>query len=135
MAFGADGTATNDPAAAMAGAIRAFAGNEGSCLALMVEILTGPLIGTVMAGEDDVAQNFGDLVIALDPAAMGDPDSFRNRVDKFLAMVKSGRKAAGTGEILLPGERGNRRAEEARRNNRIEIDRALYDRLVELGGD
>ncbi|MGB0629622.1 MAG: Ldh family oxidoreductase [Alphaproteobacteria bacterium] len=95
VAFDADGAPTNDPVAAMAGAIKAFAGNKGSGLALMVEILTGPLIGAALAGEDDVARNFGDLVIALSPAALGPPDTFRARVDRLLHKVKSGRRADG----------------------------------------
>lgn len=73
-AIGPDGKPTNDPAVALAGAQLPFGGYKGSCLALMIELLAGPLVGDVLsfeAGERDKANTGapcgGELVIAIDP--------------------------------------------------------------------
>lgn len=74
-AIGPDGRPTTDPATALAGAQLPFGGAKGSSLALMIELLAGPLIGDVLsfeAGERDTAGTGapcgGELVIAIDPA-------------------------------------------------------------------
>lgn len=73
-AVGPDGQPTNDPAAALAGAQLPFGGVKGASIAMMVELLAGPLVGDLLsyeAGEKDVANTGapcgGELVIAIDP--------------------------------------------------------------------
>ena len=44
VAYDRDGQITTDPAAALAGAIKAFGGYKGAALALIVEVLTRPLV-------------------------------------------------------------------------------------------
>ncbi|MBP7065006.1 Ldh family oxidoreductase [Ferrovibrio sp.] len=73
-AIGPDGQPTTDPKVALAGAQLPFGGHKGSCIALMVELLAGPLVGDVLsyeAGERDKANTGapcgGELVIAIDP--------------------------------------------------------------------
>ncbi len=134
IAYGPDGVPTTDPAAALKGAIAAFAGAKGSGLALMIELLTGPLIGNSVVSDTSDTPSYGEMVIAVSPAAFGEPAEFIARTDAFLRCVKSARRVAGGGEILLPGERGNRCAEAARRANRLELDRSLYEQLVGLAG-
>lgn len=132
IAYDSEGKFTTDPAAALKGAITAFAGNKGSGLALMIEVLTGPLIGNALAGESDVLRNFGDLVIAINPAAFGERDEFVQRVDDLMAKVKASRLAEGCSEVLLPGERGNRQTNAVVRANEIVLNKALYDQIVIL---
>ena len=134
IAYDATGAATNDPGEAMKGATMTFGGHKGSGLAFMIEILTGPLLGNNIAG-DERAQSSGDLFIAINPAALGGADAFRERVDALIARVKAGRKVEGFDEILLPGERGNRQTEASRETNLMRIDKALYDQLIELAGE
>lgn len=74
-AIDADGNPTTDPAAALAGAQLPFGGPKGSSIAMMIELLAGPLIGDALsaeAGEDDRhgtgAPCAGELIIAIDPA-------------------------------------------------------------------
>ncbi|BBG00125.1 MULTISPECIES: Ldh family oxidoreductase [Pseudonocardia] len=74
-AIGPDGLPTSDPAQALAGAQLPFGGAKGSNIALMIELLTGPLLGDLLsieAGERDTARTGapcgGELVIAMDPA-------------------------------------------------------------------
>ena len=131
LAYDVTGGATNDPNEAMKGATKAFGGHKGSGLAFMIEIMTGPLLGNNIAG-DEHAQSSGDLFIALNPAAFGGAEMFRERVDALVSRVKMGRRAIGFDEILLPGERGDRQTIVSRETNRLIIDKALYDQLIEL---
>lgn len=74
-AIDAEGRPTTDPAAALAGAQLPFGGPKGSSIALMIELLAGPLIGDVLSYESsarDTAKTGspcgGEFVIAIDPA-------------------------------------------------------------------
>jgi delta1-piperideine-2-carboxylate reductase len=73
-AIGPDGEPTTDPAEALAGAQLPFGGFKGSNIAMMVELLAGPLLGDALsfeAGERDKANTGapcgGELIIAIDP--------------------------------------------------------------------
>jgi LDH2 family malate/lactate/ureidoglycolate dehydrogenase len=70
-----EGRPTTDPTAALAGAQLTFGGYKGAAIALMVELLAGPLVGDLFsfeAGERDNRDGGpprgGELVIAMDPA-------------------------------------------------------------------
>ena len=82
---------------------------KGSNIALMIELLAGPLVGGAV--QDKLAsKNWGNLMIALNPSTLGDPSSIMHNVQLMLGRVKGARKAAGVKEIMLPGERGDRLA-------------------------
>jgi delta1-piperideine-2-carboxylate reductase len=82
-AIGPDGQPTTDPRVALSGAQLPFGGVKGSSIALMVELLAGPLVGDALsfeAGEDDRAKTGapcgGELVVAINPAScVGRSDS------------------------------------------------------------
>jgi len=52
--------------------------HKGSNLALMVELLAGPLVGAAVADKLE-AKNWGNLVIAVDPELLGDREAIRAR--------------------------------------------------------
>ena len=69
-----NGHPTTDAAEALAGAMLTFGGHKGSALAMMVELIAGPLIGDLTSAESLAhdggakASPFGgELVIAIDP--------------------------------------------------------------------
>ena len=71
----AEGRPTTDPAAALAGAQLPFGGYKGAAIALMVELLTGALIGDVFGFEatendngDGGPAKGGEFIMAIDPA-------------------------------------------------------------------
>lgn len=73
-AIGPDGKPTIDPAQALAGTQLPFGGVKGSNIAMMIELLAGPLVGDMLsfeAGERDKSNTGapcgGELVIAIDP--------------------------------------------------------------------
>jgi LDH2 family malate/lactate/ureidoglycolate dehydrogenase len=50
-AIDSEGNPTNDPTAALAGAMLTFGGHKGSALSAMIELMAGPLIGDMTSAE------------------------------------------------------------------------------------
>jgi delta1-piperideine-2-carboxylate reductase len=74
----AEGRPTTDPAAILAGAQLPFGGYKGAAIALMVDLLAGPLIGEVTSLEAGAADNGdgsaalgGELILAFDAGRLG----------------------------------------------------------------
>jgi delta1-piperideine-2-carboxylate reductase len=74
-AVDANGQPTDDPTAAMRGAMMTFGGHKGSALSAMVELLAGPLIGDLTSAESMVFDQgvgatpcHGELILAFNPA-------------------------------------------------------------------
>lgn len=100
-----DGNPTNDPDAILKGAQLPFGGYKGGAIALMVDLLAGPLIGEVCsfeAGEQDNgdggAATGGELVLALDPARFGAGDAVAHGERLFERMLSQE-------GVRLPGDR------------------------------
>ena len=83
--------------------------HKGSGMALILEILSGALVGGAMEDKHG-SKNWGCLVAAVDPGLFGDRAAFADRVQLAVSRVKGARKQEGCQEILLPGERGFRQA-------------------------
>jgi (2R)-3-sulfolactate dehydrogenase (NADP+) len=131
------GNPTEDAKAALDGTLMPLGGAKGFALALLVEILTGALLGPVVGPE--IADFFSDherpqgiahLVIALDPAAFGDPEGFAARMGRLAEAVAA---AGDPGETRLPGERSA--AHEAAAQGTITIGDGLAKTLDELAAE
>ncbi len=127
--IGADGQPSTDPAEVLKGALLPFGGYKGASLAMMIELLAGPLIGenlSLEAAETDQADGGpprgGEFILAIDPeSARGSTDWARHAERLFAAI-------AGQEGARLPGQgRAARRARIAEQG--IEI---AEDRLQEL---
>ncbi len=139
VALGPDGTPTTDAGLAAQGALAPFGGHKGFGLCLFLGLLAGPMLGAkvgkplgqaVREGHYDK----GDLFIALDPSAFGDPECFREAVAAHLAEVKSCRKAPGAAEVRLPGERA--RAERVHRLRAgIPVEAEVWREVVGIAGE
>jgi LDH2 family malate/lactate/ureidoglycolate dehydrogenase len=114
-----DGDPTTDAAAALAGTVLTMAGHKGYALALMVEIFSsvlsgaavGPAIGSMYKNMDR-KQDVGHFFCLLDIAAFMDVGRFKRRLDQAIDDIKSCRKRPGVTEILVPGERSHRTAQQ-----------------------
>jgi len=127
VAYGPSGEATTDASAAMEGATLPFDnGPKGSALSLLVEILTGPLVGASFAGIGDVWGNWGHLVIALDPTLFVDRGTFDDRIRQLRARIQSAKKLPGVSEVLLPGQRETELAAARTNAGAIEIEDGLW---------
>ena len=126
VAVDSKGNLTSDPDKAMEGAILPFDKNyKGYGLSLMVEILTGPLVGGTFA---DLNGDWSNLFIAIDPDQLIGRKEFKVNCSKLIGIVKKSRKQKGFREILIPGEKGLRMRKGIENSGEIEID----DKLVEM---
>jgi cystathionine beta-lyase len=94
----------------------------------MVELLAGPLVGAAVADKLE-ERNWGNLLLAIDPELLGDPETIRQRSQVVLDRVKSADRLPGVQEILLPGERGSRKAQERLSSGMIPVEANLLSNL------
>lgn len=129
----ADGNATTDAEAALAGAMLTFGGHKGSALSAMVELIAGPLIGDMTSAEslvhDDGAKASpygGELVIAIDPAGFlgAEAAAHMQRAEALFEGI------TGQGARLPSQRRFAARAKSLAEG--VEIPRALYEDLRRL---
>ena len=103
---------------------------------MMVQILTGPLIGSYFTGIGDVSKNWGGhFILALDPELLGGLTAVRRGVAQMIIKVKATKKLPGINEILVPGERGNRMTNKVTATGSIEIENNLYKELKKIVRD
>jgi uncharacterized oxidoreductase len=131
-----EGRPTTDPLPLVdrqEGALRAFGAHKGSGLAIMCELLGGALTGgiTIQPGhprEGGIVNSM--LSIVMDPAAFGEPAAVAREVGAVGSWIKASPPAAGTAEVLLPGE-PERRTRAAREAEGVPIDdKSLADVLA-----
>jgi (2R)-3-sulfolactate dehydrogenase (NADP+) len=108
-ALDAQGRATTDPEAALAGTMLPMADAKGAALAFMVETLAACLVGANLAFEastffdgEGPPPETGQLVIAFDPAAFGHA-RFGERMATLCSMVEgqAGARLPGTRRLAL----------------------------------
>ncbi len=130
--IGPEGEPTTDPNVVLEGAQLGFGGYKGASLAMMVELLAGPLIGQFLsfeAAQDDGGKGGppkgGELIIALDPARFGDADGFLAHGEKLFKAIL---EQQGT---RLPGSRRFIERQKTRATG-IEIPASLYQSIQAL---
>ncbi|KAK9860382.1 hypothetical protein WJX84_000978 [Apatococcus fuscideae] len=123
VGFNAQGQPTTDPGAILAGgAIRSFdRSHKGSHLALLVEMLTGALASGAVTHKA-TANNWANLVVALDPALLGPTAGFRSRASTLLAAVKAAIPLPDGPGVWLPGERGDANAARCLESGTVPVD-------------
>jgi LDH2 family malate/lactate/ureidoglycolate dehydrogenase len=134
IAYDKEGNLTTDPAKALDGALRTFdKGHKGFGLSMMVQILTGPLVGGSFTGIGDVANNWsGHLVLAIDPDLLGGLNAVRAGVTQMIEKVKATKKLPDVKEILVPSERGDKITKQVLDSGEIEIEDNLYNELKKV---
>lgn len=112
-ALDASGRPTTDPVAALSGMLAPLGGAKGFALALVVELLTGGLVGPALsadvtdifdAGRNAETQRIAHLVLAIDPSRTdvgADPVAARRRIDDLAERIStSGGRVPGSARIL-----------------------------------
>jgi delta1-piperideine-2-carboxylate reductase len=127
------GDPTTDAAAGLAGALLTFGGHKGSALSTMIELIAGPLIGSLTSAESlaydggALASPYGgELVIAIDPAGfLG--DAAAGHITRAEALFDA---IEGQGARLPSARRFAARRETVR--DGIVVPTELYDALLAL---
>ena len=76
--------------------------------------------------------NFGHFFMAIDPELFMPSSDFTARVDRLIDMTKSGDKAVGSTEILVPGE-AELRARERSLHDGVPLRPSTYEALRKYG--
>ena len=130
-----EGHETDDPEAAMAGALLGIGTYKGYGLAFMTDVLTGVIGGGgygLTPYADPAKMDVSHSLTAIDIEWFMPLDEFRRRMDDFAQMVKSRALRPGFSEVLIPGE------QEARRLKRksevgVPLEQLVLDDLRALG--
>ncbi len=132
-----EGEETDDPRAAMAGALLGIGRYKGYGLAFMTDVLTGVLGGGgygLTPYADEGRMDVSHALTAIDIEWFMPLAEFRRRMDDFAAMVKSRALRPGFSEILVPGEQEARRV--ARKSAEgVPLEDPVLDDLRALGGE
>jgi len=116
VALDADGAPTTDPALAKVPV--PVGGAKGAGMSLVFEMLASglaanPIVPAYHAGTKEGRRHRQNgFLLAIDIAAFLPLDEFTATIDDTVDAIKSLPPAAGTSEILVPGERGRRAAAE-----------------------
>jgi L-2-hydroxycarboxylate dehydrogenase (NAD+) len=122
-----------DPKRADEGFLLPIGGYKGYGLSLIVGLLAGTLNGAAMGKavidfnhDEKNVTNTGQAIAMIDPAAFGDIDQFKQRVDTLVAEIRGSEKMPGVDRIWLPGEQS-----EAKRVKYTEHGIPLPEKLVQ----
>lgn len=144
--IGRDGSDVTDPAAyydgtadvAWLGGRLPTGGAKGYGLALLVDLLCGPLAGAAygprteaLGGEQAEDRDIGHLALAIDPGAFGPVEPFRAAVDEMLGTVQAC-PPAGERAVTYPGAPEARLASQAVALG-VALPAAVLARLTDLG--
>jgi uncharacterized oxidoreductase len=128
------GQPVTDPGEFLEGGLMAPLGSphvphKGFGLALLIDVLSGVLSGSGFA-QGMTTDAPGNFLWALDVDAFMPRDEFLKRMDEQLDQIKHGERLPGVGELVAPGERGQRRWLELTARGVVPISPASWDVLV-----
>lgn len=129
-----DGYETDDPSAALKGALLGIGQHKGYGLAMMTDVITGVLAGGgygLAPYSKPEKQDVSHTFIALDIAWFMPVEEFKARMDDFVAQIKAAKLRPDFEEILVPGEIDYRREMDYRANG-ARLDAVIFDQLAEL---
>ncbi|MEM1047485.1 MAG: Ldh family oxidoreductase [Pseudomonadota bacterium] len=128
----ADGTLTTDPKEILKGVLLPFGGYKGSAIAMMIELLAGPLVGEAVSyrvAERDTGDGgppeAGQMVLALSPDILSGTD-WVAQAEPFLEKLEA------MEGVRLPGaRRHNNRANDGPRS----VNAVLVEKIRRLAAD
>ena len=134
-AIDAEGKPTTDAAMALTGSLLPFGGHKGSALAMMIELLAGPLIGDLLSMESHAIDNGdggpslgGELIVVLDPARfVPDGQARLSQSEKLFEAIQ------GNGDARLPSQRRYDARAKALSQG-VSIPKRLHEEILKLAG-
>ena len=124
-----DGNPTNDPNEVLKGAQLPFGGYKGAAIAMMIELLAGPLIGeqlSLEAAENDLDDGGpargGEFILAMDPSKTAQPPISGGNAERLFMAIQEEQGAR------LPGEGRLARREKIARDG-VTVPRSLLEAI------
>lgn len=141
VAIAADGTPARTSREAMTGVLLPFGRHKGSGLAMAVDLITGVLSGAgfgtgvrSMYAQGEDHSNVGNAMIAIRISAFLDIAEYYNRYRVWYDELKASQPAAGSHEVMIPGERSTAIAAEQRERG-VKLDRDTCQSLRRLAAE
>lgn len=113
-----------------------IAGAKGFGLAMMVDILSGVLLGlpfgnrvSTLYGNLSQGRNLGQLHIVINPAFFTDLETFKQNISRTMADLNGMKPAPGFHQVAYPGQ-GSASRERGSELNGIEIVDEIYNYLI-----
>jgi LDH2 family malate/lactate/ureidoglycolate dehydrogenase len=129
LAVDAQGRATTDPVAAVAGAFLPWGGQRGSGLSLAIQLF-GILAGSATVIPD--VSNYGLFFLVVNPDMLMPAADFKARVSELRRTLQSTRPMEGAARVRVPGDGSMQRRRERRAAGVVNIDERVHRRIVEL---
>jgi LDH2 family malate/lactate/ureidoglycolate dehydrogenase len=137
----ADGQPTTDPEKYVKGGLILPVGGEhamhkGFGLALVVDALAGVLTGANFARDAAVNNGKeGQFFLAIDPEIFMPVAEYRARMDALIDQVHDTEKLPGTEEIVVPGERGQRRRRALQEQGAVPLGDVTWQAMEKVCGE
>ncbi len=129
VAIDSDGAPTRDPAAALAGAIRAWGGHRGSGLAIVVQLLGALCDGPVITpGMREMAY----LVVVIDPKLLMPDGDYPERVAELATAIRSARPAVPDQPVRMPFDRSAAARRRRLEEDAVEVPDRVHEALLAL---
>ncbi|MGY3777941.1 ureidoglycolate dehydrogenase [Isobaculum melis] len=117
-------------------ALLPIAGPKGYGLMMMVDILSGSLLGlpfgkhvSSMYTDITAGRNLGQLHMIINPSYFTDLETFKENIDQMVSELHAGKPAADFEQVLYPGELSEMTAEKYQKEG-IPIVKEIYDYLI-----
>ncbi|MAG36706.1 MAG: hypothetical protein CL878_10770 [Dehalococcoidia bacterium] len=133
----AEGNPTIDPRVLGEGGLMLpMGGYKGFGLAMVVDSLGGVLTGAGFALTGAITHGkAGHFFWALNVEAYMPLHAFQSRIDEQIDQIKRARRAPGVSEILIPGERGQRRRRQLHGSGKVPLPSVSWSELGRLCSD
>jgi len=137
----AEGNPTTDPAKYVSGGLILPVGGEhamhkGFGLALVVDALAGVLTGANFGRDAAVTGGKeGQFFMAIDPDVFMPADEYRARMDALIDQVHATETLPDVEEILVPGERGQRRRRELAQRGTVPLGEVTWQTMEKVCGE
>lgn len=133
VAMDENGVLTTDPNEAMEGAVLPFDRSyKGAGIAMVIELLAGPLVGATFCNIDSHEKDWGAFVLAIDPELFGSRDAFKKSTSELIEIVRNSKPRIAGGVVSLPGDRSGALYKEAMTSGKIEVSDAILKELKSL---
>lgn len=128
IAIDKDGNFTPDPNEAMKGALQPYArDHRSSSMALMVELLGGPLVGAAYV-DTALDHDWGAFIIVIDPEILCGLEQFKRAASEVVQRIKHSRSGFGN-KVRLPSDVSLHNYQEALQTGYVDIDEKVLKHL------
>src|SRR5581483_5257683 len=124
------GNYTTDPEAAIS--LIAFGGYKGYAINLLLDVLTGALVGAQTGTLVHEDPDLGGILILVDPAAFGPLEDFKSQTDQLVKDIESDPPAEGFDEVRVPGYRSQRLRQRQLDECMVEVEDRVWNDFVAL---